>query len=62
MTPFDNYVFMQVMIFYFVLSFVIGPIIGYYAFSKTAISMGNGWVLGSVASIVLWYAFGQKLV
>ena len=62
MTPLDNVPFLQVMFFYFILSFVIGPLIGYYFISKTAESMGNGWVLGSIVSIILWYAVGKRMV
>ena len=62
MTPFDNFVFLQAMFLYFALSFIIGPIIAYYTISPTTTSLGNGWVLGSIISIILWYTIGQQLV
>jgi hypothetical protein len=53
---------MQIMAFYFILSFLIGPMIGYYALGKSIKSVGDGWVAGSVLSIVLWYSVGKKMV
>jgi hypothetical protein len=34
----------------------------YYFFGKTFISAGNGFIVGSVASIVLWHFYGSKMV
>ncbi len=54
--------FIQIMAFYIVLSYVLGPIVFYYAFGETLKSAGNGFVVGSVLSIVLWYGYGSKMV
>lgn len=62
MNPFNNYALLQVMLFYFALSFIICPLIMYYFISQTATSLGNGWVIGSIISIILWYTMGQQLV
>lgn len=59
---FDLSKFAQIMLFYIVLSYLIGPIIGYYAFGKTSNAMGHGFVLGSMLSIFLWYLIGSKMV
>ena len=54
--------FLAVMGFYILLSYVIFPIGFYYLAGKTLASAGNGFVLGSVVSIVLWFMFGKKMV
>jgi len=62
MSPLSNNKFLQVMFFYLLLSFIIGPLIGFYTLGKTAVAAGNGWVAGSVLSIIFWYAAGRKMV
>ena len=57
-----NTKFMQIMAFYAFLSYVIGPVIFYYAFGRNLQSAGNGFIAGSVASIVLWHFYGSKMV
>ena len=54
--------FLSVMFFYAILTFLIGPLIGYYLGGKTLDSAGNGFIVGSVLSIVLWLVVGKKLV
>ena len=54
--------FIGIMFFYIVLSYIIGPIVGYYFLGKTAKSAGNGFVIGSILSIILWYSYGSKMV
>jgi hypothetical protein len=54
--------FISIMAFYIVLSYLIGPIIFYYAFGKTLKSAGNGFIAGSLASVVLWHFAGSKMV
>ena len=58
----DMTAFLGIMGFYILLSYVLGPIIFYYAFGKTLRSAGNGFAVGSIVSIVLWYAVGSKKV
>jgi membrane associated rhomboid family serine protease len=53
--------FIYVMVFYIVLSYLIGPGLG-YAFGKSYDAAGHGFVVGSLLSIVLWYTVGQKKV
>lgn len=54
--------FLSIMFFYAILTFLIGPIIGYYIGGKTLNSAGNGFIAGSVISVILWLVFGRKLV
>lgn len=54
--------FIFIMLFYAVLAFVIGPIIGYYFGGKTYQSAGRGFVLFSIINIVLWRFYGEKMV
>ena len=50
------------MLFYIVLSYLIMPLVFYYAFGKTLLSAGNGFVAGSIVSILLWYFYGSKMI
>ena len=59
---FNLYKFVTIMLFYIVLSYVIGPLVGYYTLGKTSTSAGHGFVIGSIISIILWYTVGSKLV
>jgi len=52
----------MIMLFYLLLSYFIGPVVGYYTLGKTSAAAGNGFVVGSIISIVLWYTVGSKLV
>ena len=54
--------FIGIMVFYIVLSYLIGPVIGYYFLGKTTKSAGTGFVVGSILSIILWYSYGSKMV
>ena len=54
--------FSMIMLFYILLSYVIGPIAGYYLLGKTGAAAGNGFVAGSVVSVLLWYSVGSKMV
>lgn len=54
--------FMQIMLFYIILSYLIMPILFYYIFGRTLMSAGNGFVVGSILSIILWYGYGSKMV
>jgi len=59
---FDVNMFLMIMLFYIFLSYIVGPIVGYYVLGKTVKGAGNGFVAGSVLSIILWYTVGQKMV
>ena len=57
----DFTLFAQIMVFYVFLSYVLGPVVFYYAFGKTLKSAGNGFMVGSVVSILLWHFYGSKM-
>jgi len=59
---FDLTKFITIMLFYILISYVVGPIVGYYALGKTSSAAGHGFVVGSVVSILLWYLVGSKMV
>ena len=54
--------FIGTMLFYVLLSYVVMPIIFYYYVEKTLLSAGNGFVAGSLLSVVLWYTFRSQIV
>jgi hypothetical protein len=59
---FDLRKFSMIMIFYIFLSYLIGPVIGYFALGKSSSAAGTGFVIGSIISIILWYMVGSKMV
>lgn len=61
MTQVDLKMTTYIMIFYAVLSYLLGPAIG-YNITKTKDGIGYGLVAGSLISIVLWYAYGSKKI
>lgn len=54
--------FIGIMAFYVILSYVVFPLGFYYFVDKSLLSAGNGFVFGSVISIVLWYSVGKKMI
>ena len=58
----DLQTFAGIMAFYVFLSYVVFPLGFYYFVEKSLLSAGNGFVFGSVVSIVLWYSFGKKMI
>lgn len=54
--------YIQIMVFYVLISYILFPLIGYFMFGKTLQSAGNGFVVGSIISIVLWYVYGRTLI
>lgn len=56
------HLFAGIMAFYVLLSHVLFPAGFYYFVEKSLSSAGNGFVVGSVISIALWYTFGKKMV
>jgi len=54
--------FFMIMLFYILLSYVIGPLAFYYLVEKSLLSAGNGFAVGSVLSILLWYGYGSKMI
>jgi hypothetical protein len=54
--------FLGIMSFYILLSYLIFPMIFYYLMGKSLASAGKGFIVGSLISIVLWLAYGRKMV
>jgi hypothetical protein len=54
--------FFMIMLFYILLSYLIGPMFFYYFIDKSLLSAGNGFAVGSILSIVLWYTYGSKII
>lgn len=54
--------FIQIMMFYVLLSFIMFPLLSYYVFDNTLESAGNGYVVGSIISLLLWQFYGKKLI
>jgi len=54
--------FISIMLFYILLSYIIGPLVFFYFVQKSYVSAGNGFIVGSIISIFLWLAFGSKLI
>ena len=54
--------FLGIMVFYILLSYVIFPSIFYYFVEKSLVSAGNGFVVGSAISVVLWFVYGRKMI
>lgn len=59
---FDVKQFSFVMAFYAVISYLVFPSISYMFFGKTLDAAGNGFIFGSVVSIILWKFYGSKMV
>jgi hypothetical protein len=51
-----------VMAFYAALTYILFPAISYLLFGKTLEAVGNGFIVGSVVSVVLWKVYGFGLV
>jgi hypothetical protein len=51
-----------VMAFYAVLTYIVFPAIAYFFFGKTLEAAGNGFIAGSVVSVVLWRMVGMRMV
>lgn len=54
--------FLGIMVFYILLSYILFPILFYYSMGKTLQSAGNGFIVGSIISVVLWYFYGSKMI
>ena len=54
--------FIGIMIFYVLLSYVIFPLGFYYGIGKTLANAGNGFVAGSLLSVILWLGVGRKMI
>lgn len=54
--------FAGIMAFYIVLSYFIFPLAFFYLVEKSYKSAGNGFVVGSIISLLLWYSYGRKMI
>lgn len=54
--------FVGIMAFYAVLSYIIFPVAFFYLVEKSLLSAGNGFIVGSIISLGLWLTVGRKLV
>ena len=54
--------FTGIMIFYILITNIIGPIIGYYTSKDKVLGLGLGFLIGSVISIILWTFYGSKML
>jgi hypothetical protein len=51
-----------VMAFYAVITYLLFPVIAYFMFGKTLEAAGNGFIVGSVISVILWKVYGYGMV
>jgi hypothetical protein len=58
----DLYIFIRIMLFYILLSYIVFPISFYYYFGKSLKHAGSGYVIGSIISVLLWYFYGSKMI
>ena len=56
------YTFFYITTIYSIISYLIVPIAFYYFIDKSLVSAGNGFVVGSIISIILWFVVGSKMV
>jgi hypothetical protein len=54
--------FISIMVFYAILSYIIGPLVFYYFMERSLSSAGNGFIAGSILSLLLWVMVGSKMV
>ena len=54
--------YIQIMLFYILLSYIVSPVISYYALGKTLEAAGKGFMVGSMISVLLWWFYGRKMV
>ena len=57
-----TWTFIQIMIFYAILSYVIMPFVFYYAFGRSLSRAGDGSLVGNILSVILWYTYGSKMI
>jgi hypothetical protein len=54
--------FVGIMFFYALLSYVLFPVAFYFLINKSLTMAGNGFIVGSVISILLWFFVGKSLI
>ena len=54
--------FLYIMAVYIFISYILGPVAFYFLIDKSLLSAGNGFIAGSILSIILWLVVGSKMV
>jgi hypothetical protein len=54
--------FIGIMVFYAAIAYVVFPIGFYYLIEKSLTSAGNGFIVGSVVAVILWFVVGKNLI
>ena len=54
--------FIGTMLFYVILSYFIMPLAFFYFIEKSLTSAGNGFVVGSIISILMWFSFRSYII
>lgn len=54
--------FVKIMVFYAVLAYLVCPLVAFKFVEPTLNSAGNGFVVGSLISVGLWYTYGKKML
>lgn len=54
--------FIGIMLFYIFISYIIFPTAFFYLVERTVSSAGNGFIIGSLLSIVLWLSVGKAMI
>lgn len=54
--------FASIMFFYAILACVVGPVLFYFFWKKSLNTAGNGFIAGSILSMLLWLTYGKKMV
>jgi hypothetical protein len=54
--------FVGTMMFYILLSYLIMPAAFYYFIDNTLMSAGNGFIAGSILSVILWLNFRSSII
>jgi hypothetical protein len=59
---FDLTKYTGVMAFYAALTYLLFPALAYFFFGKTLEAAGNGFIVGSIVSVVMWRMVGMGMV
>ena len=54
--------FLQIMLFYVFITYVVFPVGFYYLVDRSLKSAGNGFIVGSIVSVALWMFVGRTLI
>ena len=54
--------FSQIMLFYVFITYVVFPVGFYYLVDRSLKSAGNGFIVGSIVSVMLWMFVGRNLI